>query len=42
LFAAEKYLSENNIGEARPLLKKITSDSDAPASISAAAEMLMK
>ncbi|MDR2268967.1 MAG: tetratricopeptide repeat protein [Rickettsiales bacterium] len=42
LFVAEKYLSENKIDDARPFLKKITSDSDAPASISAAAEMMLK
>ena len=42
LMAAEKYLAESKPNEARPLLKKIIGDADAPASISAAAEALLK
>jgi hypothetical protein len=42
LFVAEKYMAENNPDEARPLLKKITSDAHAPAGIAAAAEMMLK
>ncbi|MDR3208405.1 MAG: tetratricopeptide repeat protein [Rickettsiales bacterium] len=42
LFVAEKYLSENKSGEARQFIKKITSEPNAPASIAAAAEMLLK
>jgi hypothetical protein len=42
LLAAEKYLAEDNADAARPLLKKISSDRDAPASISGVAEILMK
>ena len=42
LTAAQKYLAEGNRDDARPLLRKITSDASAPASISAIAEMLMR
>lgn len=42
LFVAQKYMAENNADEARPLLKKITSDTHAPASVAAAAEMILK
>jgi hypothetical protein len=42
LLVAEKYLSENDANEARPFLRKISSDKDAPMSISSAAEILTR
>jgi hypothetical protein len=42
LFVAEKYLSESKYDKADPFLRKITSDADAPSSISALAEILSR
>jgi hypothetical protein len=42
LITAEKYLSEGKKAEAKLLLKKITSDKDAPISVLGTAEMLSK
>jgi hypothetical protein len=42
LLVAQKYLAEGKRDDARPFLRKITSDADAPATISAAAEMLTR
>lgn len=41
-FVAQKYLAEGNTEEAKPFLRKIVADADAPASIGAIAEMLSK
>ncbi len=40
LMVAEKYLSENNKDKAMPILDMIVNDKDAPASVSATAQML--
>jgi len=42
LLVAQKYLATGNRDDARPFLRKITSDADAPATISATAEMLSR
>ncbi|MDR1026878.1 MAG: tetratricopeptide repeat protein [Rickettsiales bacterium] len=42
MLAAEKYLSEGKSADARPLLRKIIADEDAPAAIAAQAELLLK
>ena len=42
LLAAEKYLAEGKTAEARPMLRKIAGDENAPASIAAQAELMLK